>query len=267
MRLEFEQIGVASTLLASRLPYPVIIAIADSLSQCGSLPRSTLRQIVLQRVPTPNFRDLTVEFLDQWESSGSSLGSESLALSLLTAAHSERAHRSHESVELVWTGPEPANSRFRQTEQAILEIINSARHQLTVVSYAVYRIPRIREALISAAHRGVKIRLIIETPNRIEGQGEYDCLRALGETVASVCSVYFWPQENRSKDDNGKVGILHVKCAIADRCRMFVSSANFTDYAFTINMELGLLVSSEKLPAQVDNHFDALIAQACLLQI
>ena len=112
-----------------------------------------------------------------------------------------------------------------------------------MVSYAVYRIPRIREALVAAASRGVGIRLIVETPNRIEGQGEYDCLLALGDNVASACSVYYWPQENRAKDDNGKIGILHVKCAVADGHRMFLSSANFTEYAFTINMELGLLVT------------------------
>ena len=59
-------------------------------------------------------------------------------------------------------------------------------------------------------NRGVSIQLIVETPNRIEGQGEYDCLLALGDNVASACSVYYWPQENRAKDDNGKIGILHV---------------------------------------------------------
>src|SRR5437867_2718489 len=88
----------------------------------------------------------------------------------------------------------------------------------------------------SRGSRGVGIRLIVETPNWIEGQGEYDCLLALGDNVAAACSVYYWPQENRPKDDNGKTGILHVKCAVADGHRMFLSSANLTEYAFTINM-------------------------------
>ncbi len=187
------------------------------------------------------------------------MGSEAVAVALLTAAKSEQDHRQEETVEIVWTGPEPAETRFRQTEQAILEVVNSATRCLTVVSYAVYRIPRIREALVVAASRGVSIRLIVETPNRIEGQSEYDCLLALGSNVASACSVYYWPQENRPKDDHGKIGILHVKCAVADSHRMFLSSANFTEYAFTINMELGLLVTGGKLPGQVERHFDRLI--------
>ncbi len=168
---------------------------------------------------------------------------------------------------MVWTGPEHADSRFRQTEQAILEVVNSATRRLTVVSYAVYRIPCIREALVAAANRGVVIRLIVETPNRIEGQGEYDCLLALGHSVASACSVYYWPQENRPKDDNGKIGILHVKCAVADGNRMFLSSANFTEYAFTINMELGLLVTGGKLPGQVQEHFERLIEVGSFLRV
>ena len=180
-------------------------------------------------------------------------------MALVTAAKGEHDHRHEETVEIVWTGPEPADTRFRQTEQAILEVVSTATRRLTVVSYAVYRIPRIREALIAAANRGVGIRLIVETPNRIEGQGEYDCLLALGENVSSACSVYYWPQENRAKDDNGKIGILHVKCAVADGHRMFLSSANFTEYAFTINMELGLLVTGGKLPGQVERHFERMI--------
>ena len=68
-----------------------------------------------------------------------------------------------------------------------------------------------------------------------------------------------WPLEKREKDNNGKPGILHVKCAVADGRWLFLSSANLTEYAFTINMELGLLVSGGNLPGQVEAHFDYLI--------
>jgi hypothetical protein len=92
-------------------------------------------------------------------------------------------------------------------------------------------------------------------------------LKALGGDVASACSVYYWPQEQRAKDENGKVGILHVKCAVADGYRMFLSSANLTEYAFTINMELGLLVTGGKLPEQVERHFERLVAAGTLLGV
>lgn len=85
--------------------------------------------------------------------------------------------------------------------------------------------------------------------------------------MASACSVYYWPQENRSKDVNGAIGKLHVKCAVADGQRLFLSSANFTEYAFTINMELGLLVTGGKLPEQVERHFERLIEGGSFLRV
>jgi phosphatidylserine/phosphatidylglycerophosphate/cardiolipin synthase-like enzyme len=244
-----------------------MIALAGTVTLVGGQDRPIARQAILQSLPTPDFRDATADFLDLWHSCARSVGVEAVAVALVTAARCAHDHRHEETVEIVWTGPEPAETRFRQTEQAILEVVNSAMRRLTVVSYAVYRIPRIREALVAAANRGVGIRLIVETPNRVEGQGEYDCLLALGDNVASACSVYYWPQENRAKDDNGKIGILHVKCAVADGHRMFLSSANFTDYAFTINMELGLLVTGGKLPAQVERHFERMIEVGTLSRV
>ena len=267
MNHEHYQMGAAAAQLADRLPYSVMIAVAGAVVQCGGMDGPHARQAILQSLPTPDFRDATADFLDLWHSCAASVGAEAVAVALVTAARCEHDHRHDETAEIVWTGPEPAETRFRQTEQAILEVVNSATKRLTVVSYAVYRIPRIREALVAAANRGVDIRLIVETPNRIEGQGEYDCLLALGDKVASACSVYYWPQENRPKDDNGKIGILHVKCAVADGRRMFLSSANFTEYAFTINMELGLLVTGGKLPGQVERHFERLIGTGTLARI
>jgi phosphatidylserine/phosphatidylglycerophosphate/cardiolipin synthase-like enzyme len=72
------------------------------------------------------------------------------------------------------------------------------------------------------------------TLRRIKVQKRSPCTSNC-DNVASACSVYYWPQENRLKDDNGKIGILHVKCAVADGERLFLSSANLTQQAFTIN--------------------------------
>ena len=38
---------------------------------------------------------------------------------------------------------------------------------------------------------------------------------------------------------SGKLGILHVKCVVGDGRWLFLSSANLTKYAFSLNMELG----------------------------
>ena len=144
---------------------------------------------------------------------------------------------------------------------------NSATRRLTVVSYAVYRIPRICEALVRAAHRGVRINVVVETPNKIEGQTDYDTIQALGDRVGAVSTVYYWPQEQRQQDSCGKRGILHVKCAVAAGRWLFLSSANLTEYAFTVNMELGLLVTGGPLPAQVEEQFDRLMEMGVLERV
>ena len=91
------------------------------------------------------------------------------------------------------------------------------------------------------------------------GEGEYSTIKALGEDVAACSTVYFWPKENRPLGDNHKVGIMHVKCAVADGERLFLSSANLTQQAFTINMELGILVRGGTMPSRVERQFERLI--------
>ena len=115
------------------------------------------------------------------------------------------------------------------------------------------------KALVRAAKRGVRLTVIVETPNKIEGEGEYDTIKALGQEVAACSTVYFWPKENRPLGDKDKVGILHVKCAVADGEWMFLSSANLPQQAFTFNMELGMLVRGGAMPKRVERQFEQLI--------
>jgi hypothetical protein len=49
-------------------------------------------------------------------------------------------------------------------------VIDSARERLLVVSYAVYNVPRVGEALVRAADRGVSIGVVVESPDRAEGR-------------------------------------------------------------------------------------------------
>jgi phosphatidylserine/phosphatidylglycerophosphate/cardiolipin synthase-like enzyme len=145
--------------------------------------------------------------------------------------------------------------------------LDAAKTQITLVSFAVYRIPNISRALVQAAKRGVRLKVIVETPDKIEGQGEYDTIKALGQEVAACSTVYFWPKENRPIGSNNKTGILHIKCAVADSQWLFLSSANLTQQAFTINMELGMLVRGGTMPRMVERQFDILINTGQLKEI
>jgi phosphatidylserine/phosphatidylglycerophosphate/cardiolipin synthase-like enzyme len=113
----------------------------------------------------------------------------------------------------------------------------------------------------------VRLTVIVETPDKIEGEGEYSTIKALGQEVAACSTVYFWPKENRPLGDNNKVGILHMKCAVADGEWLFLSSANLTQQAFTINMELGILVKGGTMPMRVEQKFQRLIQSEELRRI
>ncbi len=197
--------------------------------------------------------------MDRWREEAGEIDARTVAMALQTAAHAERVHRDSQSVELAWTGPDAGAVPFRRTEQAILQVLDAARSRITLVSFAVYRIPNVARALVRAAGRGVRLTIVLETPDRIEGQGEYSTIRALGREVAGCSTVYYWPREHRPVGENGKAGILHVKCAVADGEWLFLSSANLTQQAFTINMELGMLITGGLLPGRVEAHFDAMI--------
>jgi phosphatidylserine/phosphatidylglycerophosphate/cardiolipin synthase-like enzyme len=255
-------IAEAATRLASQTPAAYVEALAAAV-QAG--PASKAQAV--QGIPHLHYRGLASDFVDLWLCRASAVSPEAVALSLRTALHAERVHRESQTVELVWTGPTSEAVPFRRTEQAILQVLDSARERITLVSYAVYRIPNVCEALVRAAGRGVRISVIVETPDKLEGEGEYSTLRALGAGVAACSAVFYWPKERRGQDGNGKVGILHVKCAVADGRWLFLSSANLTEYAFSINMELGVLVTGGKLPEQVERHFDGLLRSGVFLRV
>ena len=267
MNQQYQTIVEEARRLAREMPAEMVETLAEAMAKVHGGDSHVIRNEALSAISHPEYRASATAFIDTWNVTASDVAPESVALALLTAASSQRAHRRGQSVELVWTGPETHAIPIRHTEQALLQVIGAAKERLTVVSYAVYDIPHVSRALVGAADRGVAIRIIVETPDRTAGQNAYDTIRALGNNVAERSTVYFWPMDQREKDDHGKSGILHVKCAVADGHWLFLSSANLTRYAFTVNMELGILVTGGDLPAQVEAHLDQLIAAGVLTRV
>jgi len=245
------------------VPVDVVDRVAQVISACD--PAEARRRIA-DAVPHARHRSLALEFLDAWLAEEPGVTAAEVSISLRTAAHLDRRKGREQSVELAWTGPRCRSIPHRHTEQAILQVLDSARSRLLLVSYAVYSIPNIRDAVVRAARRGVVIEVVVETPDRLEGHGTYNTLQALGEDVAACSKVYVWPREERGRSGEGKPGILHVKCVVADGRWLFLSSANLTEYAFTVNMELGLLVTGGCLPGQVEGLFDRLIEDGILVK-
>ncbi len=191
----------------------------------------------------------------------------SLAWALRAASHANERRRREQAIELVWTGPSPEGTVLRRTDQVLLDLIRSARRTLHVVTFAAYKIPILNEAMLAAARRGVAVTLIFESPEASAGKVTFAGLEALDEEMRDLASVYVWPLERRPKDLAGRHGSLHAKCAIVDGARLLVSSANLTEFALNMNMELGLLVRGEDLPGRVVEHLNQLIRERVLVPL
>lgn len=263
MNIHNEVIAGLACRLATELPLSALKIAAQAIKDSPSLVSA---KACMAELPQPHHRQLAMDFINDCLAAAPQVLPETVALILLAAGVSESAHQEIQSVELVWTGPDTGAVPFRRTEQAILQVLDSACHRITLVSYAVYSIPNIREALVRAARRDVKTSIVVETPDRIEGQQEYSTLQALGPEASACSAVYYWPRVRRNSCGD-KIGILHVKCAVADGRWLFLSSANLTEYAFSINMELGVLVTGGPLPGQVEENFRRLIAEGILERI
>jgi phosphatidylserine/phosphatidylglycerophosphate/cardiolipin synthase-like enzyme len=189
-----------------------------------------------------------------------------VAAALTTALASERARRDAQSVELVWTGPDTETVPIRHTEQAILQVIDEAKKRLLLVSYAVYKVPRVCQALVRAADRGVQLRIIVEAGDQQGSHTVRAKLAALGDAVSRRAEVYYWPAEQRPQNETEGQGVLHVKTAVADGKVVLLTSANLTEHAFTLNMEMGVLVSGGTLPGQMERQFERLIETRVLVK-
>jgi phosphatidylserine/phosphatidylglycerophosphate/cardiolipin synthase-like enzyme len=261
------KLATEAACLAAMLPQPLLLSLAEALGSSDPSDGASTRLKAVQAIPHPHYRNRVSQFVEQWVTDAPTVTPQAVSLALRTAARMEQTHRDQQAIELVWTGPPTNVVPLRRTEQAILQILDSAHRRLLVVSYAVYNIPRIGAALVRAADRGVALTVVLETPDRQAGTNAYDTLRALGHSVASRSRCYLWPSEQRAKDPNGKQGILHVKCVAADGAWLFLSSANLTEYAFNLNMELGVLIQGGGLPTHVETHFETLIASGVLVAI
>lgn len=262
----YHLIAVEASRLARLLPPSVVEAMAARLERSSDSDWGSLRAQIAQAVPSPNHRALAIALLDLWRSEAATVPPQAVAAALITASEAEKGHREGQSVELVWTGPDVGVVPLRRTEQVVLQVIDSASQRLLVVSYAVYNVPRISEALVRAADRGVVISIVVESPDKIEGRKAYNTLAALGPSVAGRCAVYLWPIEGRFRGGSGKPGLLHVKCAVADGQFLFLSSANLTEQAFSVNMELGVLITGGRSPIQVETHFGKMIESGALVK-
>ena len=245
--------------VAVEIASPTIEKLCDHLERLPANFGKPELAALTDGIAQPEVRSALSILLTNWRQQARDVTPGELAWALRAADATDEFHRCRESLELVWSGPLSGASTFRRTDQALLELIHGAKNSIILVTFAAYKVPVISAALVQAAQRGVETILILESVEESEGKVTANAIQGLGEDIANLAKVYVWPMEKRGVDAVGRHGSLHVKCAVADDAAALISSANLTEYAMNLNMELGLLVRGGDVPQALAQHLRSLI--------
>jgi phosphatidylserine/phosphatidylglycerophosphate/cardiolipin synthase-like enzyme len=249
------------------IPSEYISRITVMLQKESKFESGRILHRIQAMIPQVDVQEKIRLFVENWEKAKDMPSPKEMALMISAVDSALEHHRQIQSIELTWTGPKTREVNLRRTDQALIELINSSKQRVIIVSFAVYKAKSIMSALEKAANRDVDIQIIVESPDASEGKIAYDTIAALGMAMKSKAKIFIWPHAKREVDTNGKYGALHAKVAVGDKNILYISSANLTDYAMSLNMEMGILVFGGELPAQVQGHFDELIAEGTLSEL
>lgn len=202
-------------------------------------------------VGTPVASTVVEQLATAWKNT--EVGSDELASMLLAASHVYTKVTSEQSTELVWTGPTTASESPRRTEQALLQVINSAEQSLFITSFVAYDVSTIVKALNEANNRGVAISMLLELSQDHGGSITFDAIGKM-RTLVPTANLYAW----REKADQFADGSVHAKVAVADSRLCFITSANLTGHAMDKNMEAGVLITGGEIPRQLNNLLETL---------
>lgn len=214
----------------------------------------TARPLVLALVPNPRYQEQARLLLDTWAQDADVAGS-AIAVGVRAAARAAKTEREVQRMELVWTGPTVTGIPIRHTYAVLIQVIDAAKHRVTLVSFAAYTTPVVTNALRAASARGVDVRLILDGGTHAQ---------LAFATLGASAQLLTWPPTLLPDHDIDHAS-LHAKCAVADADAAFVTSANLTSHALDRNMELGVLITGGELPTRLADHLDGLIATGVIV--
>lgn len=246
--------------IAIDLPANHVHVLADRLQNVRQ-PSAAERHQVVGLVAAPRFRNAVTSLWTTWEKVPDLDGS-TIALMLRSAASVSSKLRASQSIDIAWTGPSSAHVPVRMTAQVLVDLIDEARTQIIVVSFAAYKVAAVADALRNAVERGVDIKLILETEEDSGGRLSVDAADAFAELHQTV-TFWVWPGAQRPQQG----AAMHAKAVVVDGRVALVTSANLTGAALEKNMELGLVVRGGAAPRRLADHFLSLAASGALSQV
>ncbi len=201
---------------------------------------------------TPVASTVVEQLAAAWQNT--KVGSDELASMLLAASHVYTKSAAEQSTELVWTGPTTPFVSARRTEQALLQVINSAEQSLFITSFVAYDVSSIVKALNATVERRVVVSMLLELSQDHGGSITFDAIGKMRTLVPSA-RLYAW----RDKIAQFSEGRVHAKVAVADGRMCFITSANLTGHAMEKNMEAGVLITGGHIPRLLSDHLRSLV--------
>lgn len=149
-------------------------------------------------------------------------------------------HCSAATARVVASSPDRRNSA---TYDLAIVGINGARERLDM-SYAYFVPPlSVRRAILRAAERGVRVRLLLPGVTDVRWVREIG-MKFYGELLRAGVEIYEWPHE-----------ILHAKTMAVDGKWLVVGSANMDGRSYFLNYEANLAVTSAALAEEAHRRF------------
>ena len=164
--------------LVDDLPAEHVLSMASLLEKEPALDWPRLLRLLKSVVPLLDAQERVRLFVEGWRRLPDPPKPHEMALLLQSVAFTLEQQRKKQNIELIWTGPKNSHINLRRTDQALIELINTAQERIVIVSFAVYKARSVLSALEKAAVRGVKIKIILESPDESEGKIAYDAIRA-----------------------------------------------------------------------------------------
>ena len=251
--------------LSRDLPFDALEPICRDLETMPSDLDASGVMTSLKPIPLAQVNHRVKALIQSWKNVAPGLPPIAIAAAIRASHEASTRAMGSGLLELVWTGPAARPARMRRTEQALVETIRSAERELWFVCFSAFRVTSIKEALGDAVDRGVMVRFVAEDPDESGGRIDHSVSNALGQDLEGRLQVLVWPKQRRILGQDDRTGVLHVKCALADDRKLFVTSANLSGSAMHLNMELGLLVDGGSTPKQMADHLHWLVSSKTLV--
>jgi phosphatidylserine/phosphatidylglycerophosphate/cardiolipin synthase-like enzyme len=177
--------------------------------------------------------------------------------------------------DLVVSGPDVPGVPTADTYAVVQSLFQEAQSEIVLAGYAFHNGKLLFERLAEQKKLRPQLRVIfhVDVPRRAgDATSSDDIILRYAEEFRTrhwpwqpFPEVYFDPRALNT--DSHARASLHAKIVVVDRCKLFLTSANFTEAAHQRNIEMGLLSRAAYLAEQVAAYFEGLRQSGHLLRL